>query len=94
MQINANYHEYFFLKSMDYRDEHEYRLVVILDDGDSIGLRIESSLMAVIVGFDFPSEEYERIDVLARDCNSTVERWFLDWQEGRPQLLNLFEKLR
>jgi len=42
MQIDANFHEYFFLKSMDYRDEHEYRLVVIVDGGDSIGLPIES----------------------------------------------------
>ena len=67
MQIDANFHEYFFQKSMDYRDEHEYRLVVIVDDGDSIGLPIESSLEAVIVGVDFPPEEYESIDSLAQN---------------------------
>jgi hypothetical protein len=92
MQIDANFHEYFFLKSMDYRDEHEYRLVVIVDEGDSIGLPIESSLKAVIVGVDFPPKEYKCFDALAQNCSSSVERWFLSWQEGRPQLLNLNEK--
>ena len=93
MQIDEYYHEYFFLKSMDYRDEHEYRLVLIVDDGDSAGLPIESSLRAVIVGVDFPPENYESIDALAQNCNSSVERWFLSWQEGRPQLFNLWELL-
>jgi len=94
MQVDANFHEYFFLKSMDYRDEHEYRLVVIADDGDSIGLPIESSLKAVIVGVDFPPEEFESVDALAQNCGSSVERWFLSWQEGRPQLFNLWEKIK
>jgi hypothetical protein len=94
MQIDANFHEYFFLKSMDYRDEHEYRLVVIQNDADSIGLSIESALMAVIVGVDFPPEEYEHIDMIAQSFTSSVERWFLSWQEGRPQLLHLSEVMK
>jgi len=94
IQIDEYYREYFFLKSMDYRDEHEYRLVVIVDDGDPPGLPIESSLKGVIVGIDFPSEEYEGIDALAQNCNSSVERYFLSWQEGRPQLWNLWELLK
>jgi hypothetical protein len=94
MQIDANFHEYFFLKSMDYRDEHEYRLVVIADDGDSIGLPVESSLKAVIVGVDFPPENYKSINALAQNCSSSVERWFLSWQEGRPQLWNLWEVIK
>jgi len=93
MQIEKYYHEYFFLKSMDYRDEHEYRLVVIADNNDPIGLSIESSLKGVIVGIDFPRREYDHIDALARNCNNTVERWFLSWQGGRPQLFNLCEKI-
>ena len=94
MQLDNYFHEFFFLKLMDYRDEHEYRLIVIVDDGDSIGLPIESSLKGVIVGIDFPSEEYERIDALAQNCNSAVQRCFLSWQEGQPQLWNLSELLK
>ncbi len=94
MQIDANFHEYFFLKSMDYRDEHEYRLVVIQNDGDLIGLSIESSLMAVIVGIDFPPEEYEQVDMIAQRCTSSVGRWFLSWQEGQPQLWHLSEVMK
>jgi len=94
MQLDKYFHEYFFLKLMDYRDEHEYRLVVIVNDGDSIGLPIESSLKGVIVGTDFPSEEYGSIDVLAQNCNSAVERYFISWQEGRPQLWNLWELMK
>jgi len=94
MQIDANFREYFFLKSMDYRDEHEYRLVVIVDDVDSIGLPIESSLKAIIVGVDFLPEDYECVDALARNCSSCVERWFLSWQEGQPQLWNLWEVMK
>ena len=88
-QIDTHYHEFFFLKSMDYRDEHEYRLIVIVDNDDSISLPITSSLKEVIVGVDFPPEEFETIDELTLSCSSSAERWFLSWQEGRPQLFNL-----
>lgn len=94
MQMDKYFHEYFFLKMMDYRDEHEYRLVVIVNGGDSIGLPIESSLKGVIVGIDFPSEGYGRIDGLAQRCSSSVDRYFLSWQEGRPQLWNLREVMK
>lgn len=94
MQIDKYFHEYFFLKLMDYLEEHEYRLVVIANDGDSIGLPIESSLKGVIVGINFPKEEYEHIDALAQNCNSAVKRYFLSWQEGRPQLKNLCELMK
>jgi hypothetical protein len=94
MQIDKYFHEYFFLKLMDYRDEHEYRLVVIVDGDDSIGLPIESSLKGIIVGIDFPRDKYKCIDALAQNCNSSVERWYLSWQEGRPQLQNLWELLK
>jgi len=94
MQLEKYFHEYFFLKSMDYRDEHEYRLVVIIDEGDSIGLPIDLSLKGVIVGIDFPSEEYKCIDALAQNCNCAVKRYFLSWQEGQPQIWNLWELLK
>lgn len=94
MQLDKYFHEYFFLKLMDYRDEHEYRLVVMVDNGDSIGLPIESSLKGVIVGIDFPSHKYKQIDTLAQNCNSSVERYFLSWQEGRPQLWHLCELMK
>lgn len=94
MQIDKYFHDYFFLKLMDYRDEHEYRLVVIANVGDSITLPIESSLKGVIVGIDFPRENYELIDELAQRCSKLVERHFLSWQEGRPQLWNLWEVIK
>jgi len=50
--------------------------------------------MAVIVGVDFPPDEYEHIDTLAQNCTSSVERWFISWQEGRPQLWNLWEVMK
>ena len=89
MQINKYFHEYFFLKLMDYRDEHEYRLVVIANGDDSLELPIESSLRGVIVGIDFPSEKHGCIDRLAQKCSSSVERYSLSWQEGQPQLESL-----
>lgn len=93
-QIETYYHEYFFLKSMDYRDEHEYRLIVIVDNNDSISLPIASSLKAVIVGVDFPPDKYECINELTLKCNRSAERWFLSWQDGRPQLFDLAEEIR
>lgn len=94
MQIDEYFREYFFLKLMDYRDEHEYRLVVIVSNGNSIGLPIESSLKGVIVGIDFPSDKYKLIDELAQNRNSAAERYFLSWQEGRPQIWNLWELMK
>jgi len=93
-QIDTYYHEYFFLKSMDYRDEHEYRLIVIVDHDDSISLPITSSLKAVIVGVDFPSDKYECINELTLKCSSSAERWLLSWQEGRPQLIDLSREIK
>ena len=92
MQISKYYHEYFFLKLMDYRDEHEYRLVVIVNNGDSVRIPIESSLKGVIVGINFPKKIYRHIDVLAQSCNSDVENYYLSWQQGRPQLWGLWER--
>ncbi len=94
MQLDKFYHEYFFLKMMDYRDEHEYRLGVIVDDGVSVCLPIESSLEGVIVGVDFPKEKYGDINALAKNCSHNVQTFVLDWQEGRPQLMNLWEFIR
>ncbi len=92
MQIDKYYHEYFFLKLMDYRDEHEYRLVVIVDKGDSIGLPIESSLKGLMVGVNFPRRAYKHIDTLAQSCNSDMERYYLSWQQGQPQHWSLCER--
>jgi len=92
-QIDTYYHEYFFLKSMDYRDEHEYRLIIV-DNDDSISLPIASSLKAVIVGVDFPPDKYECINELTLKCNRSAERWLLSWQEGRPQLFDLAGEIR
>lgn len=94
-QLDSFYHEYFFLKTMDYRDEQEYRLVVIVDDPDtSVYLPIESSLEGVIVGVDYPKKDYGYINELAKACGHDVETYFLDWQEGRPQLRNLWELMK
>lgn len=86
MQINKYFHEFYFLKLMDYRDEQEYRLVVIVDDGNFVTLPIESSLKSVILGVDFPRQDYEKIDKLTKDCNNFAKTYILDWQEGCPQL--------
>jgi len=90
MQLDKYYHEYFFLKLMDYRDEHEHRLVVMVNDGDPIGLSIESSLKSVIWGIDFPSErKRDLFNALSQNCFSSVKKYYLSWQEGRPQLCNI-----
>lgn len=86
IQINKYFHEFYFLKLMDYRDEHEYRLVVIVDDGSSVRLPIKSSLKSVILGIDFPTQNYKKVDRLVKDCNNFATTHILKWQEGQPQL--------
>ena len=67
--LNRFHHELFFLKNMDYRDEHEYRLVMTSEKSeDNIWLPIYSSLEAVIVGIDFPKKDCAEITELAQDA--------------------------
>lgn len=86
-QLDKFWKEYFFLKLMDYRDENEYRLVVVDDNQGVALLPIESSLEGIIVGCDIPQQQYDEIIKLRDSLYPNVEMHKLDWQEGRPQLM-------
>lgn len=88
-QVDKFYREYFFLKLMDYRDESEYRFVVVADDNkDFVYMPIESSLRGVILGIDFPKSKYKDVLAMVAGFDNEMNVWVLDWQEGRPQLLS------
>lgn len=88
-QIDKFHHEYFFLKLMDYRDESEYRFVVVVENNDGyVYMPIESVLKGVILGVDFPKKKYKDVLAMINGYDSKVSVRVLDWQEGRPQLMD------
>lgn len=88
-QIDKFHHEYFFLKLMDYRDENEYRFVVVVDDNDGyVYMPIKSTLKGVILGVDFPKKKYKDVLAMTGGYDNKVSVRVLYWQEGRPQLMD------
>lgn len=88
-QTDKFHREYFFLKLMDYRDEDEYRFVVVVDDdGGFVYMPIKSSLRGIILGIDFPKGKRKDVLSMTSGFDNKVSVRVLDWQEGRPQLMD------
>ena len=78
-QIDKFHHEYFFLKLMDYRDESEYRFVVVVENNDGyVYMPIESVLKGVILGVDFPKKKYKDVLAMINGYDSKVSVRVLD----------------
>jgi len=85
--IDKYYKELFLMKLRDYRDECEYRLVVITSSHDETMLSIKTSLKAIILGANFNEEGIDEIKESAKTYGNNIQIHYLSWQNGKPQLL-------
>jgi len=90
-QIEKYHEEYYFTKHIDYRDENEFRLVVISDEECPLELPIQDSLRGVIVGIDSPKRTWPVVQKLSIGCNEKAKCGFMSWQNGNPVFWNLWE---
>ncbi|MEI8096415.1 MAG: DUF2971 domain-containing protein [Spirochaetales bacterium] len=77
-----------FLKHRDFRDEHEYRYLLIREDFDprepNFEFPISGCIKAVILGCRFP--EAYRINMEHNASKFDLELFDIDWKSGRPEL--------
>lgn len=89
--IEAYYQDMFFFKQMDYKDEHEYR-IILLTKGDraleenGIYINIESSLKGIILGDRFPKVYYSLVKDICK--NLKIKLKYFHYEAGEFLLLD------
>ena len=82
--IQRHYQDFFFLKTDDWRSEHEYRVVVLDQANDFSFIPFEGSLASVILGEAFPGWQ---IPGAASPCQAAgIPLFKIGWFGGRPVL--------
>ncbi len=85
--VEQHHRDFFFLKALDWRSEHEYRFVVTAPGDEDIHVDYGDALVAVIAGEKFPGSEVLRA---RRACERVGARHLaLKWASGGPVLLRL-----
>ena len=90
-QFFRKYEKLFFrTKLLDYRDEQEFRIIVVNSPSDSeyIYVDILSSLVGIVVGTDFHPQYFKLIhSFLTKYPGISASR--LDWKDGYPRFVDL-----
>jgi hypothetical protein len=88
--IRKYYKELFFSKNIDYRDESEYRYLLLSSDAPYDYISLGNSLKGIIVGDKCPEVYFSMIEDFAESFNCDCRQlYWLDW---KPYLLLLKEK--
>ena len=83
--VAGNYHDIFFKKDIDFRDECEYRLVLIDPSPKFKYLDITDSIKGVIVGYN--RDELNRRTHIQRYCDELgIWSALASWEGGFPSL--------
>jgi Protein of unknown function (DUF2971) len=82
--IHRHRQDFFFLKSDDWRTEHEYRAVIFGHAADFACVPFADSLAAVILGEQFPAWQVEGAVRACVDARTAIKR--VRWLGGRPVL--------
>jgi len=84
--IIENYPELFFQKHIDYRDEAEFRVVVLDPNKKLEYIDISSLMRCVIVGDRTPKAYFPLINQMCSALN--IESRWAYWDRGKPHLLH------
>ena len=86
-----NKEQFLFQKLEDYRDEQEYRIVLLKDNGMNgieISVNIENAIAGIITGCDFEPAFNVNIQRISEKYN--IPCFHIDWEYGSPSLYKLF----
>jgi hypothetical protein len=84
--IEKNIDPFFFMKSPDYQDENEYRIIVKAITQDRVFINIKDSLLAVIIGDRFPDGLLPSLKYLCKKLNIDCKRIY--WESDQPILID------
>lgn len=85
--IQLHSDDLFFIKNIDYRDECEYRVVVIDPDRQYASIDISEAIRGVIAGDRTPKVYHPMIRQQSE--NYGVEFRYVHWEKGKPFLFKL-----
>lgn len=85
--------DFLFQKCKDFRDEQEFRLLLInkkmKDDKEAVAFRISNAICAVIPGVRFPREDELSLKEAMKKCNPKIKWLSIWWNYGVPHLSDL-----
>ncbi len=88
--LTADKIDFLFQKCQDFRDEQEYRLLLInkklKDPNETVSFSIENSVCGVITGVKFPKENKSSLEAAIKSCNPQIRRFYVRWDYGMPNI--------
>jgi Protein of unknown function (DUF2971) len=84
--IENHHHDFFFLKSEDFRTEHEYRAVLMAGDADYASVDYRDALVAVVVGERFPDWQIAGAAEICEEAGAMIR--YMHWHQGYPHALD------
>lgn len=82
--------DFLFKKCADYRDEREFRLLLVDKDlknpTESVSFPVKKSLCGVITGAKFPKENRETLQRAIKHCNPKIKSFYISWYYGMPDV--------
>ncbi len=85
--INNNYSSLFFSKEVDYKDETEFRVVVVDEIAGSLYIDISTAITAIILGDNMHEIYFDAYQKLSDKYNIPCKK--LHWESTRYHLINL-----
>lgn len=79
-----NYHDIYFKKDIDFRDESEYRFVIVSPQGGIEYVDISDSIKGVIVGYKATAGQAASVAISCKELSIEVSR--MTWESGFPWL--------
>lgn len=89
--VEENYKNFFFQKHLDYKDENEFRIILVQKDKNNfykdIFIDISDSLKSIILGDRFPEVYLPTIKELSSKLNITCKK--LEWKHNQYHLIQI-----
>lgn len=86
MKIKQGKKTFFFRKLLDWKDENEYRFVVVSKSANQISIPIDNSLVTIILGWQFPEDDLEEIIELGKKYK--VHVYQMEYYNGSSHIPN------
>lgn len=85
--------EFLFQKCQDFRDEQEFRLLLIKEDlkdnQEIVSFSIVEALYGIITGARVPKENQQSLQKAIMCCNPEIKLFSISWDYGLPEINNI-----
>lgn len=75
---------FFFRKMLDWKEENEYRFVIIKNNSSRLSINILDNLVAIILGWSFPESQYKKVIKLGEKYKVHVYK--MEYHNGNAHL--------